>query len=234
MTGPRIALISAVPAAMAPAADALRTGFPEAQVWHLLDDRLLSDAAGAGGPTAPLRARMRRLIEHAVAGGADAVLLTCSLYGVVAQELDGEGGRAVPVLAPDAAAFERLASGGYQHVLVIASLEAALRDSMDRLRTALAHDAPTAGGVEVSGVVVPGALAAGDLGALVEVLAGAASEPAATADAVFLAQYSLAPAAPGLAVALEVPVVSGPTSAAHALRAALLKGSCATALPKEA
>ncbi|MFE9118998.1 hypothetical protein [Streptomyces sp. NPDC007172] len=230
MTGPRIALISAVPAAMAPAADALRTGFPEAQVWHLLDDRLLSDAAGAAGPTAPLRARMRRLIEHAVAGGADAVLLTCSLYGVVAQELDGEGGRAVPVLAPDAAAFERLASGGYQHVLVIASLEAALRDSMDRLRTALAHDAPTAGGVEVSGVVVPGALAAGDLGALVEVLAGAA----ATADAVFLAQYSLAPAAPGLAVALEVPVVSGPTSAAHALRAALLKDSCATALPEEA
>lgn len=222
MTGPRIALISAVPAAMAPAADALRTGFPEAQVWHLLDDRLLSDAADAGGPTAPLRARMRRLIEHAVAGGADAVVLTCSLYGVVAQELDEEGAEAVPVLAPDAAAFERLAAGGYQRVLVIASLDAALRDSSDRLRSALAQHGPAAGGVEVSGVVVPGALAAaGD--ALVAVLAGAAREPAAPVDAVFLAQYSLAPAASGLAVALGVPVVSGPTSAAHTLRAALLK-----------
>ncbi|MYV96179.1 aspartate/glutamate racemase family protein [Streptomyces sp. SID1034] len=221
MTGPRIALISAVAGAMAPAAEALGAGFPEAELWHLLDDRLLSDADGPAGLSGPLRARMRRLVEHAVAGGADAVLLTCSLYGVVAQELDPVS--AVPVLAPDRAAFERLATGGHQHVLVIASLEAALQDSTDRLRATLARRAPEAG-TRVSGVVVPGALtAAGDIEDLVRVLAAAASGPAATADAVFLAQYSLAPAARALAVALGVPVVSGPTSAAHALRA-LLKG----------
>ncbi|MFF3978014.1 hypothetical protein [Streptomyces sp. NPDC001828] len=222
MTGPRIALISAVPAAMKPAAEALRADFPEAEVWHLLDDRLLSDAEALGGLTAPLRARMRRLVEHAVGGGADAVLLTCSLYGVVARE--EHCGSTAPVLAPDQAAFAQLAGDGYQRVLVVASLEAALQDSTDRLRADLAQRAPAAG-TEVSGVVVPGALtAAGDPAELVRVLAGAASGPAAEADAVFLAQYSLAPAARELAVALGVPVVSGPTSAAHALRA-LLKGA---------
>ncbi|MEV7941752.1 MULTISPECIES: aspartate/glutamate racemase family protein [unclassified Kitasatospora] len=221
MTAPRIALISAVPTAMAPAAEALREGFPEAEVWHLLDDRLLSDADEQGGLTAALRARMHRLIEHAVRGGADAVLLTCSLYGVVAQE--AAGGVAVPVLAPDQAAFEQIAAGGLRHVLVVASFEAALRDSVDRLRTVLASSAP-APGVEVSGLVVPEAkavTAAGERDRLVSVLVEGVSAAIADADAVFLAQYSLAPAARALAAALEMPVVSGPASAASVLRTLL-------------
>jgi hypothetical protein len=78
---PTVALIHATPAAIGPARMAFSERFPRATVWNLLDDLLISQAQSAGGLTPALRGRMERLIEHAVAGGADAVLLTCSMYG---------------------------------------------------------------------------------------------------------------------------------------------------------
>jgi hypothetical protein len=210
---------------MAPAAAALGADFPEAEVWHLLDDRLLTDAERAGGLTDPLRARMRRLIDHARRGRADAALLTCSLYGEIALE----SAAAIPVLAPDQSAFEELAAGGNRRVLVLASFEAALRDSQDRLRRALSAGPHPQ--TAVTGLVVPAArapAAAGDVPGLVSALADAVradavrtGDQAAPPDAVFLAQYSLAPAGQGLAAALGVPVLSGPASAAAALKSLL-------------
>ena len=76
MTDVRIALISATPLAIAPAMAAVTEAFPDATVWNLLDDRLLADAQQAGGITPGLAARMDQLIELALAGGADGVLLT--------------------------------------------------------------------------------------------------------------------------------------------------------------
>ncbi|MFK0294640.1 hypothetical protein ACIQU6_29790 [Streptomyces sp. NPDC090442] len=217
MNGPRIALISAVPAAIAPAVDALREGFPEAVAWNLLDDRLLTDATERGGPDAELTARMERLIAHAVRGGAAAVLLTCSLYGPVAER----AAAGVPVLAPDQAAFAELGAGRFGRVLVAAAFAGARDDSTARLRAALRA---AGAAVEVLGVAVPdaaAAVAAGDATGLVAALAGGCAGRLAGVDAVFLAQFSLAPAARGLADALGVPVLSGPASAARALRSAL-------------
>lgn len=213
-TPPRIALISAVPAAIGPATAALDELYPEAEVWNILDDRLLVDADERGGLDDALRARMTRLIDHALAEGADGVLLTCSLYGPVASELR----RTAPVLAPDEAAFAEIADAGYARVLVVASFDGARDDSVARLRDALSRSGAS---TTVIGVAAPAAMAATkakDAEALVAALIDACRPHAADVDAIFLAQYSLAPAGPALSEAVQRPVLSGPASSAVALR----------------
>ena len=214
MSRTRIALISATPAAIGPATSALAAEFPAADVWNLLDDKLLADADERGGLGDDLAERMRRLIDHAVAGGADGILLTCSMYGPVARERDLE----LPVLAPDEAAFDELL--GYRTILVIASLESAMHDAVARLSAFLKPDAT------VRGVVSPEAFEAtksGDPDRLAALLAATARDHAAGTDAIFLAQYSLAPATTVVADATGVPVIAGPVSAAIRLRETLLE-----------
>ncbi|MFJ8912581.1 hypothetical protein [Amycolatopsis sp. NPDC102389] len=198
---PRIALISATPAAIPPAVSALEKGFPRARPWNILDDRLLADV-GENGRTPALDDRMRRLIGYAVSGGADGVLLTCSLYGEVTKQVDAP----VPLLAPDEAAFDDALSSGRTRILVVASLAAALSDSTERFEQAAREKGIP---VEVGGLLAPDKL--------VETCRARADGW----DLVLLAQYSLAPAADELAAALGVPVVSGPRSAAARLKAVI-------------
>ncbi|MFI0975888.1 aspartate/glutamate racemase family protein [Streptomyces sp. NPDC021093] len=214
---PRIALISAVPSAVAPAVAGLAEEFPAAEAWNLLDDRLLSDAPAEGPLPPALVDRMRRLIGCALEGGADGVLLTCSLYGRVTEAV----GTRVPLLAPDTAAFARALSSGFGRVLVLASFEGAMRDSVARFSAAVAA---AGSATEPVGVVAPDAFDAarrGDTAELAGALHRACLPYADGADAVLLAQYSLAPAAAPLSAALGLPVVSGPQAAAAALRTRL-------------
>ncbi|MGV9799665.1 aspartate/glutamate racemase family protein [Mycobacterium sp. NPDC003449] len=227
MTTPRIALVSAVPAAIPPAAQAFAAEFPAADVWNILDDRLLNDANARGGLDEGLIARMQRLIAHAVDERADAVLLTCSLYGPVAQQVARTA--PIPVLAPDESAFAQIAREGYPRVLVVSSFAAAAEDSTRRLGTELARAgvATTLDSVVVS--EAKAATEAGDQDGLERALIDRLTPLAPEFDAVFLSQYSLAPAGRVLAAALGLPVVSGPESAARRL-AGLLS---ATAGPVE-
>ncbi|WHT22841.1 aspartate/glutamate racemase family protein [Crossiella sp. CA-258035] len=201
----RVALINATPGAIGPATAALAERFPAAEPWTLLDDKLLADASE--GLTPDLAERMRRLIDYAVRGGADAVLLTCSLYG----ELARASAAPVPVLAPDDAAFDDLLARGPRRVLVLASVAAALRDSLTRLRA-------RAPGTQLVGLHVPEAFTAtGE--ELTELLLAAGERHLSTVDAVLLAQYTLAPATSPLATRTGLPVFSGPRSAAERLKA---------------
>lgn len=218
MSSPLIALISAVPAAIGPARDAVVAAMPQAQVWNILDDRLLVDADEQGAVTPHLAERMRRLIQHAIAEGADGVLLTCSLYGsVAATVLDS----AVPILAADSSAFDAAVTGGYREVVVVASLQSAAADSVARLSQA-GVDAGV--GWDVSSEVVEAAFAAtkaGDNEALFAALAAALDARHSLPDAFVLAQYSLAPVAERLQARYNIPVISGPQRAASALREAV-------------
>jgi hypothetical protein len=214
-TRPLVALISTTPVAMAPASAALAAEFPEAGVWNVLDDRLLTDANDSGGLTPELAARMRRLIDYAVGEGAAAVLVTCSVFGPVARTVESPP---VPVVAPDDGAFAEALAGGYDRILVVASLPGSLRDAQERLEAAVAA---AGADIEVRGVTAEGAFnatAAGDLDAVVTALRSACETQAGSYDAVLLAQYSLAPAAARLTEGLGVPVISGPASAARSLR----------------
>ncbi|MEU5870461.1 hypothetical protein AB0A73_02755 [Glycomyces sp. NPDC047369] len=208
----RIALIHGTTAAVAPAVDGLAAGFPEAEPWNLLDDRLLPDADAAGGLTPELAERMSRLIAYARDGGAAGVLLTCSMYGPVAEATD----IGIPVLAPDQAAFARVARERWPGVLVVASFETAARDAGRRLRA-------VADGTEVESATSTAAMApsrSGDVQGLADALHATVSAGRGY-DAVVLAQYSLAPAAELLQDRLGIPVVSGPLAAAALLKSQL-------------
>ncbi|WP_372468200.1 hypothetical protein ACCO44_02580 [Microbacterium maritypicum] len=220
MTDPKIALISATPLAIAPAATAIAAALPTATVWNLLDDRLLADAHVEGGITAPLAARMDSLIELALAGGADGVLLTCSQFGIRADRRDREAD-GVTVLSADGPLFAEAVAAAPARVLLVASLESSASDSTARLTEAFVASGSSA---QVHPLVVPAAavpLAAPDLiDALATAIAGV-DEPY---DLIVLAQYSLAAAAAPLADRFGVTVLDGPAAAARRLTAALQEG----------
>jgi Asp/Glu/hydantoin racemase len=214
---PTVALIHATPAAMAPARDAFADRFPQARVWNLLDDLLISQAQEAGEVTSPLRARMERLIEHAITGGADAVLLTCSMYGPVAHEVVASAG--VPVLASDDALFAAVAELRPRRVAVLGPIQAGVDDTVARLRAHLGDDR-----AEVTGVVVEGAAraaSAGNLPELERLVTAVARAVERSADVIVLGQFSLSPAAAAVAAAVSVPVLSPPHLAADALHSRL-------------
>ncbi|KPG82385.1 aspartate/glutamate racemase family protein [Frigoribacterium sp. RIT-PI-h] len=219
---PLIALISAVTAAIRPAATAMIDALPEARIWNILDDQLLQDADNAGGVTPELADRMTRLIEHARCEGVDGILLTCSMYGPVAERLAAEA--TVPLFAPDQAAFAAVFTGEYTNVLVLSSGAGPLIDSVDRLRAVLAD---AGSDTTVSGAVVQDAAAAaraGDIAVLAAALRQAVEGAESTPDAILLGQYSLSPAATALEEALHIPVIAGPQRAAAAMRQALESG----------
>ncbi|NYF12510.1 hypothetical protein HDC34_000804 [Pseudoclavibacter sp. JAI123] len=220
--GPRIAIISAVPTAIAPANAALAARIPGAQLWNILDDRLLEDAADAGDLTPALRARMGALIDHALAGGADGVLLTCSLYGAVARSRAST--ETIAILAPDDAAFDAILAEGFGSILVVSPKPSALEDTLSRITAAAGNAAPTSTSTPMLvGIVAEGAHLAANAGpeALADTISAAIAGARAPFDAVLLAQYSLAPAAPLLSERLDVPLFSTPGSAADLLASRL-------------
>jgi hypothetical protein len=196
-----VALIHATPAAMAPAHSAFADRFPAARLWNLLDDRLLPDADAAGGLTPPLRRRMRTLIRHAVDGGADAVLLTCSMYGPVAVE-EASAAHPVPVLPSDHALFEEVRAEitrGARRVTVLGPIRASVDDTVARLRHWLA--APE---IRITGLV------GGPERPIVDGIADA--------DVVVLGQFSISSERSAIQAAVAVPVLSPPDLAAELLR----------------
>ncbi|MET7329800.1 aspartate/glutamate racemase family protein [Nonomuraea sp. NPDC005650] len=212
---PTVAVVNATPASVQPAADGLAEGFPEATPWHLMDDRLVTEADAAGGLTPALARRMLALVDYAVRGGADAVLLSCSMYGpaaALARRL-----HEVPVTGSDEAAFAEVAGRRPGAVLVLGSLDSAAADSARRLKE-------VADGVEVRAIAAQGAAAAAaarDWPDLTDVLARAAAPALDGVELVLLGQYSISPVHAELAGRLGLPVLSPPLAAARALRGAL-------------
>jgi Asp/Glu/hydantoin racemase len=215
MSDTRIALISATPLAIGPAAAAIGEAFPNGTVWNLLDDRLLADAQVEGGITEPLAARMDHLIDLALAGGADGVLLTCSQYGGRADVRD-TASDGVAVLSADGPLFAEAVARRPERVLLVASLENAASDSTERLSAAFRDAGAT---TQLVPLVVAAAAKPLSEDRLVEVLAEAIAQAEVAYDVIVLAQFSLAPAATALADRLGVPVLDAPRAAARRLAA---------------
>ncbi|MGW8530693.1 MULTISPECIES: aspartate/glutamate racemase family protein [Nocardiopsidaceae] len=216
---PLVAMIHAVPTGASTAKSAFDREFPEARVWNLLDDRLLGDARSAGRLTEALRRRMLRLIGHAVDGGAQGLLLTCSSYGEVVDTARTLWH--VPLLKADEAMFRVALAGDWDRIAVVASTPPAVPAAaaqLEALAPAVRSDRP----VEIVTALSEDAGSADDPLAAARHLARALhSAGAADVQAVLLAQYSLAPAGPALADLLGVPVLDGAGAAAVELRGLL-------------
>ncbi|GAB3617263.1 hypothetical protein GCM10027416_18200 [Okibacterium endophyticum] len=220
---PLIALISGVAAAIPPAQRAFGEVLPEADLWNLLDDRLVSDAMQAGQVSTGLIDRMMRLIEHATLEKADAIVLTCSVYGFLAPAASERFG--VPVHGPDDAALQEVVLRGLTSIYLVASVDLALRDAVERAAAAFAAKGAD---VAIVPILAEGARAPslrGDHAGVADAITMAIQASARDADAVLLANYSLADAADRVSIGVARPVIDGPAHAAHSLRETLSRSS---------
>lgn len=208
----RIALIHAVRVAMDPIAAAFARGWPEAETVNLLDDGLSRDLERRGTLAGPLTERIGALATYAAGLGADGILYTCSAFGA-AIDAARKASR-IPVLKPNEAMLESALAVGRRIAIV-----ATFAPTIPSMTAELEGLARTRGvDVAITPLHVPGAMAALDAGdgAEHDRLIVAAVQSLATHDAILLAQFSMARAAPAAAVGGTV--LTSPETAVAKLR----------------
>jgi hypothetical protein len=214
---PRIALIHAVTAAVAPVQEAFRQLWPEAKLANLLDDSLSGDREAAGALTAEMSDRLMTLARYSWRAGAAGILFTCSAFGGAIEA--AAKALPIPVLKPNEAMFERaLASGGRVGMLAtfapaVASMEEEFRDEARRRGSSATIETLC---------VVPAraALASGELAEHDRLLAEAVPR-LAHCSSVMLAHFSTARAKAAVEASLGRPVLTSPDTAVAKLRATL-------------
>ncbi|MEW1689326.1 arylsulfatase [Streptomyces sp. NPDC091265] len=196
-----------------PVFDALRDAdHPGLVLRHLVHTDLL-DRARVVGPEA-VRGEVEALLTGAAAEGATAVLCTCSTIGGVAESLGAALG--IPVLRVDRPMAAAAAVAGRVTVL------AAVPSTLQPTGALLAEEAERAGvrPAQVRTVLVEGAwerFEAGDRDGFLDLVA-AAADAVTEADAIVLAQASMAEAA--TRTVTRIPVLSSPRPGLAAAAAA--------------
>lgn len=212
---PRISLIHALRVSIDPIEQAFARLWPEAQVFNLLDDALSHDLAQAGSLTPAMRERFVRLSAYCADCGADAILFTCSAFGEAIDEV--KRSLEIPVLKPNEAALEEALARG-PRLAVLATFAPTLTSMIPEIEALASARGLTP---EVRPVHVEGALAAlqrGEAETHDALIAAAAIEDC---DALLLAQFSMARAAPEVRTRTTLPVVTTPESAVTKLKALL-------------
>jgi hypothetical protein len=217
MATPRIALIHALRASIAPSEEAFARGWREARTFNLLDDSLSRDLANAGELDDALRLRFVELGRYAVRSGADAVLFTCSAFGDaidrVRDDLD------VPVLKPNEAMIEEAVRVS-SPIALLATFAPTLASMAPEFEAEAARQGRS---VDLSTFHVASALDALERGeperhdGLVVEAASRVVGPHAIA----LAQFSMARSADAVAAATGRRVLTTPDAAVAKLRRAL-------------
>lgn len=215
MSSPRICLIHALRDSMAPANAAMAQGWPEARIANLLDDSLSTDlAAQHGRLDAAMIERFIRLARYARETGADGILFTCSAFGAAIDAV--KAAMPIPVLKPNEAALEVALDAGMR-IALLATFAATIPSMTHELETGARARAivPT-----IMTRVVDGALAALQAGDAPrhDALIAAAASSFGSADALVLAQFSMARAATGIPASGRRRVITTPDSAVAKLR----------------
>ena len=209
-----IGVVHATRVAVSPIEAAFESHWPEAEVVQFIDESLSRDLEAAGRLTPAINERVESLAAFAHRGGAQAILFSCSAFGPAI-----EAARArlpVPVLKPNQAMLdEALALGG--RICVLATFRPS-GPSIRRELEALAAQRKIDLDIEesyVSGAL--DALHAGD-GEAHDALIAEAAADGPQADAVLLAQFSMARARDAVARRADAIVLSSPDSAVLALK----------------
>lgn len=104
LEGKKLALVHITVNAVAPLASYLRTAYPQVEVRNYLDGYLLEKINREGGITDASMERMVRMIATACQDGADAVLMTCTMFSRHQEPLSSLF--SVPLLGPDSALWD--------------------------------------------------------------------------------------------------------------------------------
>jgi hypothetical protein len=222
---PRIALIHATALAVEPIQAAFARHWPGVRLMNLLDDSLSVDRAQAGTLTPEMVQRFIDLADYTKRAGSDAILFTCSAFGVAIEA----AGAAVslPTLKPNEAMFDdalthcaaqaEVAAGRPARMALIATFEASLGSMATELKAMAAQRNQA---LDLQMVFVPEAmqdLADGKADLHHRKIADAARALQGS-DVVMLAQFSMAAAQPATQAMLTCPVLSSPDCAVLALR----------------
>jgi Asp/Glu/Hydantoin racemase len=210
----RIALIHAVTAAIEPVQEAFRDLWPQAECANILDDSLSIDRERDGELTAAMKGRILGLAKYGFATGVAGVLFTCSAFGEAIAAAAAQ--LPIPVLKPNEAMFEAaVATGG--HIGMLATFAPSVASMEEEFR-----EMAEAGGKRaiLETYCVPGAMAAlkAGNGSEHDRLIAHAAPRFADCDAILLAHFSTARAAPAVATALGRPVLTSPGSAVSKLK----------------
>jgi hypothetical protein len=217
---PRIALIHATALAVQPIQSAFARIWPEARRMNLLDDSLSVDHAAAGGQLTPVMTqRFLDLASYAKGTGCNGILFTCSAFGQAIEAAGRTTG--LPTLKPNEAMFEQALSSPTAGRPLRLGLLATFQASIPSMSAELEQLARARGvAIELRSVFVPDAMDDLAQGRTAEhhhkiaVVARALSD----CDAVMLAQFSMAAAAPEVQAQLSCPVLSSPDCAVLALK----------------
>jgi hypothetical protein len=222
---PRVALIHATALAMAPIEAAFGRLWREAQRTNLLDDSLSFDRARDGELTDAMVRRFVDLAQYAVRAGCGGILFTCSAFGPAIEAAARASG--VPTHKPNQAMFESAlavqARGRVLRLGLLATFEASI-PSMRAELEAMARDRGIE--LELRSVFVPRAMddLAQGRAAEHDRRVAAASRTLGDCDAVMLAQFSMAAAAPQAQAQLPCPVLTSPDCAVLALQRTMAHG----------
>lgn len=211
---PRIFVVHALAASLAPVVQAFADGWPKATVCNLMDDALSRDRQSGRYTESDFEQRFSSLVLYCLAGGADGVLFACSAFNDAIES--ARRGVSVPVLKPDEAMIGQALDMG-ESFAVVATFE----PSIESLRSQLRAQAERCGKrAEVAGVYVDDAMRAlnsGD-GARHDALIARAVSEVPPVDAILLAQFSMARAAAASAPRSPAPLLTSPVSAVARLR----------------
>lgn len=208
---PRIALIHALAHSVAPINEAFDRLWPDCVRMNVLDDSLSADLAmGRAKIDNGMTSRFIALATYTVRTEASGILFTCSAFGPCIQEV-AHRFPTIPVLKPfDGMVADAVETG--RKIGLVASFAATL-DLMPREFPA---------GTALEPLLAEGALAALDAGDTAGhdalVVAAARRAAALGCGVVALAQFSMARAAPAVAAAVDLPVLTTVDSAVKLLR----------------
>jgi Asp/Glu/hydantoin racemase len=203
-------------------ADPLKAVFkellPDCRLVNIIDDSLIADVVKAGHIPAGVEKRLTQYYVNGEEIGADVILNTCSSVGEVADK--ARGLLRTPIVKIDEA-MAALAVEQYQSIAVLATLPSTLEPTLRLLRKSAA-----ALGKEVA--LVSGlaegafdALVSGDPAGHDRLLLETAKRVCAEADALVLAQGSMARMEQSLQEATGKPVLSSPRLGVMQVKAVL-------------
>ena len=217
-SAPRIAFLHTGAVNIAPFGALAAEFLPGATVVNYLDDRIVADLSDEVR-AASVPERIEDLVRAAGAGGADAVMFTCSSISELAAPAGEAAG--VRVLRVDEAMADVAVAAG-RRIRVLATLPTTCRPTLGLLEERAALAGVTA---ELSSEVIDGAFEAivgGNREAHDRLVGAAIVRGAAEADVIVLAQASMATAAD--AVSGDVPVLASPRLGVQRLAESLSDG----------
>lgn len=217
ITPPRIALIHATRVSIEPIETAFKNLWPEAETVTLLEEGLSQDRALGRQSLEALNDRILHLARYAESMGPDGILFTCSAFGRGIENAAADSD--IPVLKPNEAMFEAAFDHGTDIAMIYTFAPAAAGMEREFVQEA-AQRRPDATIRSIYAEGAMDALRAGDTG-MHDHLVAQAVQSIGRADAILLAQFSMARAADEVRALTDVPVLTSPEAAIRKMQKTL-------------